>query len=151
MFPYGDAGAYGPQAEPPWSQPVVAMAATANGKGYWLVSAGGSVHAFGDTVTHSPASPGLSSIVGIAADTATGGYWLVDRSGVVYPYDAADYGSIPASTGERNVSGIEAQPGGGGYRLVDLGGSMICFGDATQLGSALASHPTRPVIAIAAP
>jgi hypothetical protein len=149
---YGDALSYGAHPEAHLSGAVVAMAATANGKGYWLVTSSGSVLAFGDALPHGPApAQHLSSVVGIAADAATGGYWLVDRYGVVYPFNAAAYGSIPASTGERNISGIQAEPGGGGYRLVDLGGSMICFGDATQLGSALAAHPTRPIIAISAP
>ena len=128
------------------------MAATADGRGYWVVDADGTVWSFGDAPSH-PGRPAVrsSTIVGIAADTATGGYWLVSAHGSVYSFGAPFLGSVPAGTTETAIAGIQAGPGGGGYRLVDGGGALFCFGTATQLGSAATARPTRAVVGIASP
>ena len=39
---------YGSMGGHPLNQPVVGMAATPDGKGYWLVAADGGIFAFGD-------------------------------------------------------------------------------------------------------
>ena len=127
------------------------MAATADGRGYWVADADGEVWSFGDA-THQARLAGRStSIVGIAADPATDGYWLVSSHGAIYSFGAPFLGSVPAGTTETAISGIQADPGGGGYRLVDGGGALFCFGTATQLGSAGTAHPARAVVGIAAP
>jgi hypothetical protein len=148
---FGDAPSYGPQTSLRLGQPIVGIAATANGRGYWLVSSGGEVFAFGDAHYHGGAAGGTT--VGIAADDSTGGYWLVDSLGQVTAKDAPTYGSVPPGVGEHGVTGIVAQPDGSGYRLVDSGGSLICFGTATDLGSALVvnPHPTLAVVGMASP
>ena len=48
MFGFGDAGYYGSQGGAPLNAPIVGMAATPDGKGYWLVASDGGVFTFGD-------------------------------------------------------------------------------------------------------
>jgi hypothetical protein len=148
VWGFGDAKVY--KAASAVKGEVTAMAATADGHGYWLATATGAVYAYGDAVAR-PAPAHAGSVSGIAADTATGGYWLVNTRGQIYALDAPVYGSVPPSAHEKAVSGIVAAPGGTGYRLVDSGGALFCFGVSTALGTALAAHPARPVVAIAAP
>jgi len=128
------------------------MAATADGRGYWVVDADGTVWSFGAALSPRSRLPAPSgAIVGIAADAATGGYWLVNSHGTIYSFDAPFLGAVPAATTETAIAGIEAGPGGAGYRLVDGGGALFCFGTATQLGSASTAHPSSAVVGIAAP
>ena len=48
VFAFGDAGFYGSMGGQELNAPMVGMAATPDGKGYWLVGADGGVFAFGD-------------------------------------------------------------------------------------------------------
>ena len=73
------------------------MAATADGKGYWLVAADGGVFAYGDAPFHGSAGD-------ITLNAARrrhrrhpggGGYWLVGPDGGVFAYgDATFHGSL---------------------------------------------------------
>jgi hypothetical protein len=47
VFAFGDATFYGSEAGKPLAHPVVGMAVSPFGLGYWLVEAGGQVIAFG--------------------------------------------------------------------------------------------------------
>ena len=82
--------------------PVVGMAPTPDGKGYWLVGADGGVFAFGDAVYYGsmggtpPSTPRWS---GMAATADGGGYWLVGADGGVFAFgDAAYDGSMGGRT-----------------------------------------------------
>ncbi|MGH9034874.1 MAG: hypothetical protein ACRD0O_03855, partial [Acidimicrobiia bacterium] len=70
------------RVEGPLNQPVVGMAATPSGRGYWLAAADGGVFAFGDAVFH---GPGFSDTVAIAA-TRRGAYRLASADGTVVTY-----------------------------------------------------------------
>ena len=48
VFAFGDAAFLGSMGGKQLTQPVVGMAASPDGKGYWLVAADGGVFAFGD-------------------------------------------------------------------------------------------------------
>ena len=69
--------------------PIVAMAVTPDGRGYWLAGTDGSVFSFGDAdVYGSLASRGArlgQQIVTIVATADGKGYWLVNQSGAVTP------------------------------------------------------------------
>ena len=152
VYSFGDAKFYGPRVRLHLPAPIVAMAATPNGRGYWLVTQDGAMLTFGDAVAHSSATDvGPHSIVGMAADTATNGYWLISAGGTVFAFDAPTYGSIAGYGIADAMTGIQALPGGSGYRLVDTGGELFCYGLATDLGTASATAPTQPVVAIAEP
>ena len=48
VYAFGDAGWRGSEARKVLPAPVVGMASTPDGAGYWLVTARGNVYAFGD-------------------------------------------------------------------------------------------------------
>jgi hypothetical protein len=76
------------------------MAATPDGRGYWLVASDGGVFAFGDAAFHgSTGSLSLNRpIVGMAATPDGRGYWLVASDGGTFAFgDAAFYGSATGS------------------------------------------------------
>ena len=54
MKAFGDAVAAGALTSRP-NLPVVGLAPTPSGKGYWMTAADGGVFAFGDAVYHGPA------------------------------------------------------------------------------------------------
>jgi N-acetylmuramoyl-L-alanine amidase len=60
------------------NEPIVGMAATPNGGGYWLVAADGGVFSFGDATFYgsAAASHPTAPAVGMAAVPGGGGYWL---------------------------------------------------------------------------
>ena len=72
--------------------PVVGMAATPDGGGYWLVARDGGIFTYGDaTFEGSAGALRLNApVTGMAATPDGGGYWLVARDGGVFTYgDAA--------------------------------------------------------------
>jgi hypothetical protein len=48
VFAFGDAGFFGSMGGVRLNEPVVSMASTSDGQGYWLVAADGGVFSFGD-------------------------------------------------------------------------------------------------------
>ena len=60
------------------SGPIVAMASTADGKGYWMVDAGGDIYSFGDAQYEGGegGAPLIAPIFGIAPTSDGKGYWL---------------------------------------------------------------------------
>jgi hypothetical protein len=70
----------------------VGMAATPDGKGYWLAQAGGGVYSYGDArFRGSIQSPLAAPITGIASTSDGGGYWLVGADGGVFAFGDATY------------------------------------------------------------
>jgi hypothetical protein len=50
VFAFGDAAFYGSTGGVVLARPIVGMAATAAGKGYWLIASDGGVFNFGDAL-----------------------------------------------------------------------------------------------------
>ena len=48
IFAFGDAAFYGSTGNITLNKPVVGMAPTPNGRGYWLVASDGGIFSFGD-------------------------------------------------------------------------------------------------------
>jgi uncharacterized protein YkwD len=134
-------------------QPVVGIAATPSGHGYWRVASDGGVFTYGDA--HFYGSTGnlrlKQPIVGIAA-TATGhGYWMVASDGGVFTFgDAHFYGSTGNLRLNRPIVGIAATPTGHGYWMVASDGGIFTFGDARFRGSLGAMRLRQPIAGIAA-
>src|ERR1700723_183950 len=65
------------------SKPIVGMAATPDGGGYWLVASDGGIFTFGDAVFHgSTGGEHLNApITGMATTPTGGGYWLQGADG----------------------------------------------------------------------
>src|SRR5664279_2300083 len=133
------------------SAPVVGIASTADGLGYWEVGSDGAVYPFGDAVQrgsmvgHSLNKP----IVGIAADAATGGYWLVASDGGIFNFDAPFDGSMGGAPLNKPVIGIAADWSTGGYWEIASDGGVFSF-DAPFEGSMGATPLNKPVVGIAA-
>ena len=84
-----------PQAGNLPNSPVVGVAGTADGRGFWEVTAAGSVYAVGDaaslsTSTVAPVTP----ITGATGDPAPGGgYWMVSADGGVFAVGSPFHGA----------------------------------------------------------
>jgi hypothetical protein len=67
IFTFGGAQFYGSMGGHPLNQPVVGMATTPDGGGYWFVASDGSVFSFGDPpYLGSAIGPGAEGVVGIS-------------------------------------------------------------------------------------
>src|SRR5437764_1039450 len=90
---FGDAVAPGdPSALRP-NRPIVGMAASPSGSGYWLVASDGGVFSFGDAgFFGSTGSLNLvKPIVALAGSGAGHGYWLLARDGGVFSFGDAGF------------------------------------------------------------
>jgi N-acetylmuramoyl-L-alanine amidase len=118
--------------------PIVGMAATPDGVGYWLVASDGGIFSYGDAQFYgSTGAIRLNApIVGIAATADGRGYWLVARDGGIFDYgDAGFFGSSGALKLNAPVVGMAVTPDGGGYWLVASDGGIFSYGDARFAGS----------------
>lgn len=154
VLSYGAAQFFGSPVGDLPSSPIVAMAATPDGAGYWLAGANGAVYSFGDA----PYFGGLgvrslyAPIVAMAATPDGAGYWLVGANGAVYSFGDAPYFGSPSATGgvPDPVVGFAATPEGDGYWLVTSHGAVYSYGAARYYGSLGATDLHNiPVVAIA--
>ena len=124
VVPFGGAP-LGPNSLTTPDTPVVGMAPTPDGKGYWLVAADGGVFTFGDAAFYgSEGGVTLNSpVVGMAPTPDGKGYWLVAADGGIFTFgDAAFYGSTGDLTLNSPVVGMAPTPDGKGYWLVAADG-----------------------------
>ena len=122
----------------PINEPVVGMAASPHGGGYWLVASDGGIFSYGDAgFFGSAGSVTLNKpVVGMAASPDGGGYWLVASDGGIFSYgDAGFFGSAGSLTLNKPVVGMAASPDGGGYWLVASDGGVFSYGGAGFEGS----------------
>jgi len=117
--------------------PIVGMAATPDGGGYWLVASDGGIFAFGHAVFHG-STGGMhlnAPIVGMAATPDGGGYWLAARDGGVFNFGDAKFVFSTASQpnnpkwGSSPTVGITRLPGDT-YALVSSD-AQVCVGQPT--------------------
>jgi hypothetical protein len=123
----------------PLNKPVVGMAATPDGQGYWLVASDGGIFNYGDAAFFgSMGAMTLNKpIVGMAPTPDGKGYWLVASDGGIFNYgDAAFFGSAGAMTLNKPIVGMAPTPDGKGYWLVASDGGIFNYGDAVFDGSA---------------
>jgi hypothetical protein len=86
----------------PLNQPIVGMAATPDGGGYWEVAADGGIFAFGDAAfdgsdAGTAVGPGT---VGIVAARTGAGYLVAGASGTVRSFgDAPEMGDLTTALG----------------------------------------------------
>jgi hypothetical protein len=135
--------------------PVVGIAATDSGGGYWLVDSAGQVFSFGHATFYGPARPLElgAPITGIVATPDSRGYWLVAQNGRVFAFgDARFYGPKKKLHLPAPITAMAATPDGHGYWLVAENGAMFTFGDAVAHSSVKNVEKTHaaPVIGMAA-
>jgi len=132
--------------------PVVGIAATPDGGGYWLVAADGGVFAHGDAPFRgSEGAQHLNKpVVGMAATPDGQGYWLVGADGGVFAFgDAQFHGSLSGMPLNASIAAIAATPDGRGYWLVGADGGVFAFGDAHFEGSLAAMRLNQPIVGMA--
>jgi hypothetical protein len=137
--PAAGGGFFGSTGAIALNQPMVGMASTSSGRGYWLVAADGGIFAFGDAAFHG-STGGVrlnQAIVGMASTPSGAGYWLVASDGGIFAFgDAAFHGSTGGIRLMQPIVGMASTPSGAGYWLVAADGGVFGFGDAPFLGSA---------------
>jgi len=79
-------------------RPVLSMAATASGRGYWLIAEDGGLFTFGDAA-YRGSLPGYGQCtqrhaIAMAATSTGRGYWVLEGNGTVDTFgDAKHYGN----------------------------------------------------------
>jgi glucose/arabinose dehydrogenase len=131
-----NAGFFGSMGGRRLNAPVVSMAATRTGRGYWLAAADGGVFTFGDARFFGSAGNLrlAAPVVGMAARPQNDGYWLLGRDGGVFNYGGAPFFGSAAHTGRTFVD-LAPTPRGHGYWLTDNTGTVNAFGTARSLPS----------------
>jgi len=136
----------------PLNQPIVGMAQTADGGGYWMVASDGGIFAYGDAGFYGSAGDLVLNepIVGMAATPDGKGYWLVASDGGIFAYgDATFYGSTGNIHLNKPVVGMTATKDGKGYWLVASDGGIFAYGDATFYGSTGDVALAQPIVGMA--
>ena len=143
----GDAAAFHLNA------PIVDIAATPSGRGYWLLGADGGIFSFGDAAFYgSTGAIALNRpVVGIAPTRTGHGYWLTATDGGIFSFgDAAFHGSTGNLALNQPVVAMAATPSGAGYWLAASDGGIFSFGDAAFRGSTGAIDLNEPIVGMAA-
>jgi hypothetical protein len=94
------------------NKPIVGMAATPDGNGYWLVASDGGIFAEGDAKFYgSTGAITLNKpIVGMASTPDGKGYWLVASDGGIFSYgDATFFGSMGGTKLNMPIVGMAAE------------------------------------------
>ena len=135
------------------NRPIVGMAATPSGLGYWLVASDGGIFTFGDAGFYG-STGGLvlnQPIVGMAPTPSGHGYWLVASDGGIFSFgDARFFGSTGGLRLVQPIVGMATTPDGLGYWLVAADGGIFTFGDAPFFGSIGGHRLNQPVVSMAA-
>jgi len=132
VYPSAGAPWYGSPVRRVRGQTIVGMAATPDGKGYWLATSTGVAYAYGDAAPV-PRRRYAHPITGIVA-SASGGYWLYTPQGHVFNSAGTPwYGSPVRRVRGQTIVGMAATPGGKGYWLVTSTGAVYAYGDAVPL------------------
>ncbi len=152
VFSFGSANYLGSMGGIQLNAPIVGMATTPDGAGYWLVASDGGVFSFGDAKFYgSTGSIDLNKpIVGMASTPDGGGYWLVASDGGVFSFgDATFYGSMGGRHLNAPIVGMASTPDGAGYWLVASDGGIFSIGDADFSGSMGGTRLDAPIVGMA--
>jgi len=147
VTPEADIASYGDASQANLNQPIVGMAVTPSGRGYWLVASDGGIFSFGDARFYG-STGGLrlnQPIVGMAVTPSGRGYWLVASDGGIFtfgdaPFRGAGAGrALPApAIALVDIDGMQ------GYWLALSNGQVRAFGDAPTLDTAPIAVPVQP-------
>jgi peptidoglycan hydrolase-like protein with peptidoglycan-binding domain len=153
VLAFGAAGFYGSTQGKTLAAPIVGLAPTPSGHGYWIVAADGGVFSYGDAAFHgSTGAIRLNAAIISMSATPTGhGYWMVASDGGVFSFgDAAFFGSTGAMHLNAPVIAMTPTPTGHGYWLLASDGGVFSYGDAVFHGSTGAMHLNAPIVGMAA-
>ncbi|HET9444578.1 MAG TPA: Gmad2 immunoglobulin-like domain-containing protein, partial [Acidimicrobiales bacterium] len=109
VLAFGDAVFHGSTGADPLKAPVIDIATTPDGGGYWLVAADGGIFTFGDAAfVGSGAGTAGDTVVGLAPTSSGAGYWLATTGPGYFP------GFWPAATPAGALAVQAAVDGGAG-------------------------------------
>ena len=129
--------------------PIVSIAATPAGAGYWLVSAAGTVFAYGNVGSDGSAQDLTAPVVSIVSSPDGTGYWAAGADGNVYPLgEAPGHGSVLGTALAAPIVGMSADRSNGGYWLAGADGGVFAL-DSPFLGSMGGRTLVEPVSGIA--
>jgi hypothetical protein len=151
VFAFGSATFRGSTSTIALSRPIVAMATTADGSGYWLVASDGGVFSFNAPFYGALAGwPLAQPVVGMTATPSGHGYWIVTGDGAVFPFgDARLYGSMSNVRLNAPIKSLIPGPSGLGYWLYASDGGVFSFGSARFHGSTGSMRLNAPVVGMA--
>jgi peptidoglycan hydrolase-like protein with peptidoglycan-binding domain len=151
IYAFGSATFHGSTSGRSLQRPIVAMAATANGAGYWEVAADGGLFSFNAPFYGALAGwPLAQPVTGMTATPTGHGYWMVTADGAVFPFgDAKAYGSLAGLHLNSPIKSLIPGPGGKGYWLYAADGGVFSFGSARFHGSTGAMRLVAPVVGMA--
>lgn len=134
------------------ADPFIGLAHTADGDGYWIASANGSVSHFGGAGSHgSQPTPLPFPVRSLVSTPDDGGYWLATSDGRVLHFgDAGSYGPAKPLDPGYPIIGIARTHDGKGYWLAGANGAIFPFGDAKSHGSLAGTHLKAGIVGIAA-
>jgi L,D-transpeptidase catalytic domain len=136
----------------PLPGPVAGMASTADGFGYWTVTASGGVTGRGDAGIFGSmlGQPLNAPILSLAPTADSNGYWLVGADGGIFSFgDAHFFGSTGNMVLNRPVVGLSSTKDGQGYWMVASDGGIFSFGDAPFYGSTGSMALNAPIVGMA--
>jgi hypothetical protein len=152
IFSFGDAELFGSTGDIRLNQPIVGMAATPSGRGYWLVASDGGIFSFGDA--EFAGSLGRSKlngrVTGIAATPSGKGYWLAGSGGEVSAFGDAQLLGTPTHQASASFVAIAPIRDRNGYMVVAGDGGGFAFGDTGPLGQLAKSRLNQPIVGAAA-
>ena len=109
IFSFGGGAFFGSMGGQPLNKPIVGMAATPDGAGYWEVASDGGIFSFGDARFFG-STGGMTlnkPIVGMASTPDGNGYWLVASDGGVFSFgDAQFFGSTGSVALNKPIVGM---------------------------------------------
>jgi uncharacterized repeat protein (TIGR01451 family) len=153
LFSFGDAHFYGSMGGKPLNEPIVAMAVTPDGGGYWEVASDGGLFSFGDAHFYGSmgGKPLNEPIVAMTATPDGGGYWEVASDGGLFSFgDANFYGSMGGKPLNKPIVDMWSTTKGNGYWEEASDGGIFSFGAAVFLGSMGGKPLNKPIVAGAA-
>ena len=114
--------------------PIVDLAPTPTGAGYWLVGSDGGIFAYGDAGYHGRSHGGTS--VAIATTPSGTGYWLARSTGKVKAYGSAVHRGDAANLAlAAPIVTMASTPDGSGYWLFAADGGVFAYGSAGYYGA----------------
>jgi hypothetical protein len=151
VWAFGTAAFHGSPDRLALAAPVVAMAQTPDGGGYWLLADDGGVFAYRAPFHGSVSGfPLRLPAVAMASTPGGRGYWVVTEDGGVFPFgNAVSHGNLVGVPLNAPVTDVVATPDGGGYWLLAEDGGVFSFGNARFHGSTGAMVLNAPIVAMA--
>ena len=138
----------------PLLAPIVGVASTPTGRGYWQLGADGGIFTYGDARFYGSTGglPLRRPVMDLAPTPSGRGYWLSATDGGVFTYgDAGFFGSAGDVGLSRPIVALSPSPSGKGYFLFADDGGVFTYGDAVFQGSAVGATSAHIVDAAANP